>query len=297
MHHPKISLCHRKEEPEKSVLYIVGTPIGNLGDFSPRAINILNNVSIIACEDTRNTKKLLNHFTIKNKLISVNQNNIKEKIKFLIGELKKEKSIAIVSDAGMPLISDPGELLVKEAKKNNFDAICIPGPCAALAALVSSGCSCSKFTFYGFLPRSKKAKLEILNNINKSEYTSILYESPKRIINLLKDLEKICGKFRKVSLTKELTKIYEQHLGNSIDEVLKYFEECEPKGEFTLVIEGNEKKDIVEHNQLAIIKKDLEDLIEAGLSHSIASSYLSKKYNQPRNLVYNLIINKKRMYD
>lgn len=291
MNHPRLSFCHRKEEPEKSVLYLVGTPIGNLKDFSPRAINILKNVSFIACEDTRNTKKLLNYFTIKNKLISVHQNNIKEKIKFLIGELKNEKSIAIVSDAGMPLISDPGELLVKEAKRNNFDTICIPGPCAALAALVSSGCSCSRFTFYGFLPRSQKAKIEILNHINKSKYTSIIYESPKRIIRLLKDLEKICGKHRKVSLTKELTKKYEQHIGHSIDEVLKHFEECEPKGEFTLVVEGNEKQDIVQDDHLAIIKKELQDLIEVGLSHSIASSYLSKRYNQPKNLVYNLLTN------
>ena len=292
MNDHQIPFCHRKEEPEKSTLYIVGTPIGNLNDFSPRAINILKKVSLIACEDTRNTKKLLNFFNIKNKLICLNQYNIKDKINFIISELKIEKSIAIVSDAGMPLISDPGELLVKEIKRNNFDAICIPGPCAALTALVSSGCSCSRFIFYGFLPRSNKAKLEILNEICKSQYTSIIYESPKRIINLLQDLEKICGYSREISLLKELTKKYEQHLGNTIGEVLIHFDKFEPKGEFTLIVSGNKSLKILGDEDLTIIKDDLKDLIKAGLSHSSASLYLAKKYNKPKKVVYNLLINK-----
>ena len=292
MNEHQVPFCHREEEPEKSTLYIVGTPIGNLNDLSPRAINILKKVSFIACEDTRNTKKLLNFFSIKNKLISLNQHNIKQKTNHILAELKVEKSIAIVSDAGMPLISDPGELLVEEIKNNNFNAICIPGPCAALTALVSSGCSCSRFIFYGFLPRSNKAKLEILNDIYQSQYTSIIYESPKRIRKLLQDLERICGKSRKIFLSRELTKKYEQHLGNTIGEVLMYLERYEPKGEFTLVVSGNKISKMLTDDCLDIIKNDLNDLMKAGLSHSAASLYLSKKYNKPKKVIYNLIINK-----
>tara|TARA_B100000212_G_scaffold342572_1_gene330737 strand:- start:6251 stop:7132 length:882 start_codon:yes stop_codon:yes gene_type:complete len=281
------SFCHREAEPEESILYIVGTPIGNLTDFSPRAINILKKVSLIACEDTRTTKKLLNYFNIKNRVISLNQHNIKEKVNYLISELRDDKSIALVSDAGMPLISDPGELLVREVIENNLEAICVPGPCAALTALVSSGCSCKRFTFYGFLPRSNKDKLEVLQNISFSENTSIIYESPKRIVSLLRDLKKVCNISRKIMLTKELTKKHEEHIGSTIDEVLIHFEKYEPKGEFTLIVSGKEKTNLVNEESSAIIKEDLKDLMAAGLSHSAAAGYLAKKYNQSKNKIYN----------
>ena len=149
----KTSLSHRNQEPENSVLYLVGTPIGNLDDISLRAIKILKNVSLIACEDTRQTIKLMNKLWIKNKLISFNDHNSCKKIPKLINDLKEGKSIALVSDAGMPIICDPGEDLVKNAKSNGIDVICIPGPSAALTALVSSGMASSSFNFEGFLPK------------------------------------------------------------------------------------------------------------------------------------------------
>ena len=284
----QLSFCHREEEPEKRVLYIVGTPIGNLNDFSPRAINILKKVSLIACEDTRTTKKLLNFFNIKNKLISLNQHNIISKLEYLLSELRSQKSIAIVSDAGMPLISDPGEQLVKHVKENNFEVICIPGPCAALTALVSSGFSCSRFVFYGFIPRNNKEKNVILKSIHLSKYSSIIYESPKRIIKLLNDLKAICGGDRNISLMRELTKRYEEHFGNNIDEVLSSLARNEPKGEFTLIISGNEKHQLMVEESLDMIKLDLKNLMKAGLSHSSATSYLSKKHNIPKNKIYSL---------
>ena len=154
-------LSHRGQEPQGGVLYLVGTPIGNLSDFSFRAENILRNVSLIACEDTRQTKKILNKFEIKNNLISFNQHNSKDKISKIISFLKGGKSIAIVSDAGLPTISDPGEELVKNIKEEGFDAICVPGPCAALTALVSSGLPTSKFIFEGFLPKKTNRKKKI----------------------------------------------------------------------------------------------------------------------------------------
>ena len=156
------SLSHRKEEPENGILYIVGTPIGNLNDITQRALNILKNVSLIACEDTRQTKKIMSEFNISNKLISFNKNNSFIKIPKIIGDLKADKSIALVSDAGMPGICDPGEDLVKIVKSKGFDVICIPGPCAAITALVSSGLPSSSFVFEGFLPKKKIDRQKIL---------------------------------------------------------------------------------------------------------------------------------------
>ena len=149
---------HKNEEPESSILYIVSTTIGNLNDISYRALNVLRKVSLIACEDTRQTKKIMNKFEFKNKLISFNKNNSSRKIPQLINNLESGKSIALVSDAGLPSICDPGEDLIKNAKLRGFNIVCIPGPCAALTALVSSGFPSSKFTFEGFLPKKNSER-------------------------------------------------------------------------------------------------------------------------------------------
>jgi len=283
----KVTLSHRNKEPENGILYLVGTPIGNLNDISIRAINILKEVSLIACEDTRKTGKLLKFFDISNKLISFNKYNSKNKVDFLINKLKQDASIALVSDAGMPLICDPGEIIVKKAKENNFDVICVPGPCAALSALVSSGLDASKFTFYGFIPKSTLLRKSILRSIWESKNTSIIYESPKRVLKLLIDLKKICGGDRKIVLMKELTKRFERHYGNSIDDVIKEIEIKEPKGEFTLIISGNSENALV--NEISLIE-DLKELIKAGLSNASASNYLSKKSGLSKNAIYKLSI-------
>ena len=183
------SFSHKKQEPENSVLYIVGTPIGNLNDISLRALNILENVSLVACEDTRQTKKILSKFQIKNTLFSFNEHNSSKRIPKIFHDLKAGKSIALVSDAGLPSICDPGEDLIKKARLNGFKIICIPGPCAALTALVSSGMPSSKFIFFGFLPKKKKDRQILLEEISKSEKTCILYESPHRLKKLLKELK------------------------------------------------------------------------------------------------------------
>ena len=155
-------LSHRKEEPENGILYIVGTPIGNLNDISQRALNILQNVSLVACEDTRQTKKIMNKFNISNKLISFNKHNSLMKIPKIVKDLKEGKSIAIVSDAGMPGICDPGEDITKSAKSEGIDIICVPGACAAITALISSGLPSSSFIFEGFLPKKKIYREKIL---------------------------------------------------------------------------------------------------------------------------------------
>ena len=213
----KYTLSHREEEPEKGVLYIVATPIGNLSDMSTRAINILKKVDYIASEDTRTTKKIMSRYNFQNILKSFNKINSASKIPNIINDLKSDYSIALVSDAGMPLICDPGEELVKICKQNNIDIIPIPGPCAAIAALVSSGFPASRFVFEGFLPKKKIERQKILKEISKCEKTTILFESPHRLRKLLNELLDYCGEDREIEISRELTKKYEEHFGSTMN--------------------------------------------------------------------------------
>ena len=284
----KYSSSHKSQEPESGVLYIVGTPIGNLNDISFRAINILRNVDLIACEDTRQTKKIMNKFEFKNNIISFNKHNYFKKIPRLINDLEAGKSVALVSDAGMPSICDPGEDLVKEVKSIGINTICIPGACAALTALVSSGLPSSKFIFEGFLPKKKKERELQLLEISKNVKTTILFESPRRLKKLLNELKDYCGGEREIQVFRELTKKYEEHIGKNIFEVLDFFEDKEILGEITIVIKGiNNTKKNNEFDELEL-KKELQELIIAGLSLSAASRYLAKKYNITKNLIYNM---------
>ncbi|MCQ9198986.1 MAG: 16S rRNA (cytidine(1402)-2'-O)-methyltransferase [Prochlorococcus marinus XMU1429] len=280
-------LSHRTQEPEKGILYIVGTPIGNLNDISQRALNILKKVSLVACEDTRQTKKIMNKFNISNKLISFNKHNSSIKIPKIVKDLKEGKSIAIVSDAGMPGICDPGEDITRSVKSEDIDIICVPGACAAITALVSSGLPSSSFVFEGFLPRKQSDREIVLLEISKNKKTTILYESPKRLIKLLKELLEFCGGDREIMVARELTKKFEEHVGNNINNVIEFFKDKEIIGEITVVIRGIRKRDF--NPNKSIIKKDLNDLIDAGLSLSAASKYLAKKNGLKKSEVYNLI--------
>ena len=281
------SLSHRKEEPEAGILYLVGTPIGNLNDISPRAINILANVSFIACEDTRQTIKIMNKFSISNNLVSFNKENSLKKIPNLINDLKSGKSIALVSDAGMPGICDPGENLVRQVKSQGYDVICIPGACAAITALVSSGMPSSKFIFEGFLPKKKVDREKILFEISKNEKTTIVYESPHRLKKFLRELLDFCGGEREILVARELTKKFEEHVVNRIDRTIDFFKDKEVIGEITIVIRGIHKDKNEEINKLDL-KKDLNELTTAGLSLSAASKYLAKKYGIKKSIIYNL---------
>ena len=282
-----LSLSHREQEPENGVLYLVGTPIGNLSDISSRALNILKNVFLILCEDTRETRKILSRFKIQNELSSFNRHNSNSKIPKIIKYLKSGKSLALVSDAGMPLICDPGEDLVQNAKLHDLEIICIPGPCAAITALAVSGLPCSKFVFEGFLPRKKIEREKNLLEISKNEKTTIIYESPRRLKQLLFELKEYCGGSREIAVSRELTKKFEQHIGNNIDNVIKFFEDNQVIGEFTLVIKGIERNQNFEIDKNAI-RRELRELVEAGLSLSSASKYLAKKKNITKKIIYNL---------
>ena len=279
---------HRNQEPESSVLYIVGTPIGNLYDISIRALNILQNVSLIACEDTRQTKKILSKFKFTNNLISFNKHNSFKKIPSIIKDLSSGKSVALVSDAGMPSICDPGEDLIKDARSKGITIICIPGPCAALTALVSSGLPSSRFLFEGFLPKKKSEREKILLEISKNDKTTVIFESPHRLINSLKELKEFCGGEREIEVSRELTKIHEEHIGNNINEVLSFFEGKEIMGEITIVIKGGNNTNKISECDNLEISRELNELINAGLSLSAASKYLAKKKNLTKRFIYNL---------
>ena len=282
-----LSLSHREQEPENGVLYLVGTPIGNLSDISSRALNILKNVFLILCEDTRETRKILRRFNIQNELSSFNKHNSNSKIDKIIKYLKSGKSLALVSDAGMPLICDPGENLVQIAKLQDLEIICIPGPCAAITALAASGLPCSKFVFEGFLPKKKIEREKNLLEISKNEKTTIIYESPHRLKQLLFELKVYCGGSREITVCRELTKKFEQHISNNIDNVIRFFEKNQVIGEFTLVIKGISriKNSEIDKND---IRRELHELVDAGLSVSSASKYLAKKKKITKKIIYNL---------
>lgn len=224
-------------DSDSGVLYLVGTPIGNLDDMTFRAIKILNEVDLIAAEDTRHTIKLLNHFNIHKKLISHHEHNKLSSGEEIIKILKLGGKIALVSDAGMPAISDPGYELVREAVKNKITVIPIPGANAAITGLVASGLETDKFTFIGFLPREKKRLKEELNRIKSFEETMIFYEAPHRISKTLETLNEILGN-RNITLIRELSKKHEEFIRGSLVEVIEHIKETSLKGEITLIIEG-----------------------------------------------------------
>ena len=217
-------------------LYLVATPIGNLEDITLRALRILKEVDYIAAEDTRNTLKLLNHFEIKKPLISNHRHNEENRENILLEKLKEGKNIAIVSDAGTPGISDPGEIITKRAIEEDIDVIPIPGACAAINALIASGLDTKEFVFLGFLPLNKKLRKEKLGEIKNETRTSIIYEAPHKIKETLNDLKDIIGK-RKIVLARELTKIHEEFIRGNVNEIIEKSENL--KGEMILLIEGS----------------------------------------------------------
>ncbi len=222
---------------KKGILYPVGTPIGNLKDISLRALEVLKRVGFIAAEDTRHTRKLLSHYDIHTSLTSFYEHNQLRKIPYLIKKLKAGKDIALVSNAGMPGISDPGYHLIKEAVKEGIEITPIPGPTALALGLVVSGLPTQSFVFEGFLGRKKTEWLKKLNRLKEEERTIVIYEAPHRVRKILPEIRKILGD-RQIAVARELTKKFEEIIRGKISEVEAIFEEKEPRGEFTLVIEG-----------------------------------------------------------
>ena len=229
-------------------LFIVATPIGNLNDITFRAIEVLKNVDIVLAEDTRQSKKLFAHFEISTPIRAFHEHNEREKTRAIIGEIYSGKSIALISDAGTPLISDPGYFLVAQAKKEGLKVVPIPGPSALITALSASGLASDSFTFLGFLPSKQTARVKLLKSLVGRTETSIFYESPKRILATLNDMHRIFGDSREVCLAKELTKVFETIQTDSIPNLIKYltFDQNNQKGEFVILISANDKIDIAE---------------------------------------------------
>jgi len=233
------------QHEQGSCLYLVATPIGNLEDMTVRALRILKEVDVIAAEDTRNTKKLCNYFEIQTPLISYHEHNLEQGGEKLLGYLREGKSVALVSDAGLPCISDPGADIVVKAIEEEFAVVPVPGANAALTALIASGITPQHFYFFGFLNRHKKERRLQLEKLAKREETMIFYEAPHRLKETLKDLELILGN-RKIVLARELTKKFEEFLRGTISEALIWMEDNEIRGEFCVILEGNPNGELQE---------------------------------------------------
>ena len=264
-------------------LYIIATPIGNLGDMTLRAIDTLKNVDMVLAEDTRHSKKLFDHYEIKSPLTAFHEHNENEKASGIISEINSGKSIALISDAGTPLISDPGYQLVSEAKKIGINVIPIPGPNAAIAALSSSGIASSSFSFFGFLPAKQASRLKLLKTKRSLDETIIFYESPKRILATIKDMMDVFGETRRVCLAKELTKSFETILNDNLIALIDYLESdpSHQKGEFVLIVSPDDKIDFDEaKSELEKILPILCDEMGASKASKLASKItgLDKKY-------------------
>lgn len=271
-------------------LYLVATPIGNLEDITLRAIRILKEVDIILAEDTRQTLKLLNHLEISKTLISYHRHNEEIKVDNIIQKLKEGINIALVSDAGTPVISDPGEVVVKEALKNNVEVIPIPGACALINGLIASGLDAKEFSFYGFLSLNKKLRKEKLEEIRNENKTIILYEAPHKILNTLNDLNEILGN-RKVVIARELTKIHEEYIRGTAKEILEKYKE--PKGEHIIIIEKNKIKKEELQNELInsmTIEQHYNYYEKQGFSKNEIIKRIAKDRNVAKNEIYKLFI-------
>ena len=272
-----------------SKLYVVGTPIGNLSDMTPRALEVLGSVDFIAAEDTRVTMKLLTHFDIKKPLVSYYEHNLREKGTYIADRISAGENCAIVTDAGMPCISDPGEDLVRICVERGIEVNVVPSATAAMSALAISGLSTSRFSFEGFLSVTKKQRYEHLDEIKDLRHTLIFYEAPHKLKNTLSDLFDTLGD-RKISLCRELTKIHEEVLRGTISDMIAYYEDKTPKGEYVLVVEG---KTEIETKPVGI--SDAVDYarneIENGIKPSDACKDAAKKFGFSKSEIYSAVIN------
>ena len=272
------------------ILYVVGTPIGNLSDFSPRAIETLRTVDFIAAEDTRVTLKLLNHFEIKKSLISYHEYNKLSRGEEIIRRIQSGENAAIVSDAGMPCISDPGEDLVRMAAAAGVRTEVVPGQSAVISALCVSGLVTSRFAFEGFLSTSKKSRRDHLESVKNDTHTLIFYEAPHKLLATLTDMRNAFGADRKIALARELTKIHEEVRRTTLGEAVEYYTENSPKGEFVLVIEGAEPPDPPEMTLEEAVDM-ARQLVEEGMRPTDAAKQVSAQTPFRKSEIYTALIN------
>ena len=267
------------------ILFIVPTPIGNLADITFRAIDILKRVSIIGAEDTRNSKKLLNHYNIETPIISYHKFNERKRVEQLLSKLQNGEDIAIISDAGTPGISDPSSIIIKEAIANELKIEVLPGATAFIPALVASGLNCDKFQFIGFLPEKNKTRDLLLENIKNNENTLIFYEAPHKLQKFFKCLFDHLGD-RKISIVREISKIDETYYRMTLKSIIEEPEQIVEKGEFVIIVEGS-KKDIISDSEL---RDKLIKLIGNGETKKTAVKVVTNETGENKNRIYQLVL-------
>lgn len=278
-------------------LYLCATPIGNLEDITFRVLNTLKEVDLIAAEDTRHSIKLLNHFDIKTPMTSYHEFNKVDKARYLVQKLLEGTNIALITDAGTPGISDPGEELVRQAYEAGITVTSLPGAVACITALTISGLSTRRFVFEAFLPSDKKEKITILKELKNETRTILLYEAPHRLLKTLKDLFETLGD-RKITICRELTKKYETALLTTLLESINYYEQNEPKGEFVLVIEGRTHEELLEEEQdrwkeMSILEH-MDIYLDQGVDQKEAMKLVAKDRGMTKRDIYQYILNNKK---
>jgi len=276
-------------------LYLCATPIGNLKDMPPRAIETLSSVGLIAAEDTRNSIKLLNHFNIKTSMTSYHEYNKVEKAQVLVRKMKEGMDVALITDAGTPAISDPGEVLVKLCQKEGITVTSLPGPTACIAALTLSGLSTRRFCFEGFLPSEKKEKAEILELLAEETRTMVLYEAPHHLASTLKELYEALGE-RKITICRELTKKFETVTPTTLENAIAFYETEEPRGEYVLVIEGKsllQKRKEKQEGFLSLsIEEHMRQYEESGVERKEAMKKVAKDRGVSKREIYQYLLDK-----
>ncbi len=274
----------------KGTLYLVATPIGNLEDITFRALRTLKEVDVILAEDTRKTLKLLNHFEIKKPLISFYRHNEGVKIEQVLGMLEEGKNLALVSDAGTPAISDPGEDLVRALIENEINIVPIPGAVAAIQALICSGFDTTRFAFEGFLSINKRCRKERLEELKNEERTMLFYEAPHKLTRTLDALKETFGPDRRIVLGREITKIHEEMMRMTVQEAIDYYEENEVKGEFVIVVEGTPK---VAEEVTETVEELMERYLDEGMDKKEAMKLVAKEKGISKSEVYKICLSKK----
>ncbi len=271
-------------------LHVVSTPIGNLGDFTFRAVEVLRAADVILAEDTRRTSVLLRHYGIEGRMVSAHEHNEASRAATVVEMLREGKEVALVTDAGTPLLSDPGARIVRAVVEAGFEVVPVPGASALLAALVSSGIAADRFTFWGFIPRKGRNRAELLQELARLPHASVLYESPNRTAELLRDLAEATGPGRRVAVARELTKLHEEVFRGTLEEALRRFETAEIRGEIVVVVEGRpEEEQAADAETAALAARSLaEALLAQGMAPSAVAKELRQRMKLARNEAYQI---------
>lgn len=272
-----------------STLYLVSTPIGNLSDVTLRAREVLDGVGVVLAEDTRRSRVLLDHLEVRAELISLHAHNEAERVERVLGLLDKGRDVALVSDAGTPLVSDPGGRLVRAVLGSGHRVVPVPGPSAVLAALVGSGLPADRFAFLGFPPRKGGERERLLERVAAAPETTVLFESPERLTALLDDLERLCGPDRRVAVGREMTKVHEEFVRGTIPEVRAYYQEHPPRGEATLVVGPAAEREEADSVDEAAAGALARALLDEGMRPSRAAREVARRLGIPRNAAYRIV--------